>query len=306
MGDRENVARSARWGLVGNVALTAAKLAAGVLGNSRALVADGIHSAGDLASSVAVAVGWRMAHLPPDDDHNYGHAKAEAIAQKVVAVLLILTGFQIGRNAIYAFTHPARVLPGGLALAVAAGAMAIKWFMYRTQRATAQQAGSHALMASARDNLMDIVSSLIATLAILGARLGIPHIDALGALLVAGLVVWLGIDIFSQAAGDLMDRAADPALVVAIRQAAEAVEGVRAVNAIRSRMAGTVVLADLEIEVDARLSLLTAHGIAHGVEAAVLRVPRVAGVTVHVNPGADGRNDWGEHGGDPVLTLEED
>lgn len=282
--------RSARWGLGGNLALTIVKVGVGLLAHSEALIADGIHSAADLGSSLAVAIGLRVANLPPDAGHNYGHAKAEAVAQKVVALLLILTGFEIGSHALAAFAHPEVTVPGVAALAVAAGAALIKWLMYASQRRVALQTGSHALMASARDNIMDVASSVIATAAILAARLGIAHSDAAGAVVVAGLVVWLGIGIFSEAANDLMDRAAAPDTVEAIRQACLTVSGVRGVTTIRTRMAGAQVLADLEIEVDRDLTLLAAHGIAHRVEAAVLGVPRVESITVHVNPAPDPRS----------------
>lgn len=281
-------ANSARWGLIGNLFLTIIKLTVGILGNSRALIADGIHSGADLLSSAAVMVGLKISYQPPDEGHNYGHAKAEAVAQKVVALLLILTGYQIGANATHALFHPSSRPPSIITLVVASGAMALKWVMYRSQLSAARKTGSHALMASARDNRMDVLSSLIATLAIVGARLHIPHTDAIGALIVAGLVVWLGIEIFSQAANDLMDRSADETIVSAVMKAAHAVPGVLGVSTMRTRVSGTHVLVDMEIDVDRTLSLLAAHDIAHEVEEQVTAVPSVKGITVHVNPASPG------------------
>ncbi|MBX5466476.1 MAG: cation diffusion facilitator family transporter [Firmicutes bacterium] len=288
--------RSAWWGVVGNLALTAIKIGVGVVGHSQALVADGVHSAADLAASAAVAVGLRISQQPPDEGHNYGHAKAEAVAQKVVAVLLILAGFELGTRGLAAFAHPVPEVPSALALAVAAAVMVLKEGMYRSQRAVARRTGSHALMASALDNRMDVISSGLATAGILASRLGVPHADALGAVGVAGLVVWLGVQLFGQAANDLMDRAAGPETVAAIRAAAQGVEGVLGISEVRTRMAGAMVLVDIAIVVDRKSSLLDAHAIAHAVEEAILALPRMQSVMVHVDPAPDGVSPQGGPG----------
>lgn len=277
--------RSAWWGVVGNFALMILKIVVGVIGHSQALIADGVHSGADLASSVAVVVGLRISRLPPDDEHNYGHAKAEAVAQKVVAVLLILAGFELGTNAIHLLFHGSTTTPSSLTLAVAAGVMALKEWMYISQKKVADRTGSHALMASARDNRVDVYSSAIAFAAIAGARLGIAHFDQLGAVAVAVLVFWLGVQLFSQAANDLMDRSANPELVDVIQRAAKNVSReIIAVSEVRTRVSGTQVLVDIKIVVDRNMSLLHAHELAHRVREAILTVPRVQDVMVHVNP----------------------
>ncbi len=276
--------RSAFWGAVGNFFLMALKLIVGVMGNSRALIADGVHSGADLGSSIAVIIGLKVSRIPPDESHNYGHAKAEAVAQKVVALLLILAGFEVGSGAIRALGRVHSQRPDFLTLIVSAGVMLIKWVMYVRQKRMALRTGSHSLMASALDNRMDVISSGITTAAILGAQWGLPHFDSYGALAVAALIVWLGVEIFSQAANDLMDRAASTETVESIRDVCLNVNGVKMIDEIRTRVAGTQVLVDLKIVVDSNLSLLEAHGIAHRVKDAVMNLPRIQDVMVHVNP----------------------
>lgn len=276
--------RSAWWGALGNLVLTVLKIAVGILGHSRALIADGVHSGADLVSSLAVVVGLRVSRRPPDEGHNYGHAKAEAVAQKVVALFLILAGFELGDNAVRAFGHPSAVRPNGITLAVAGLVVVVKGFMYARQREVALVTGSHSLMAQALDSRMDAISSLVATAAIVGAMMGLPHFDAIGALVVAGLVAWLGIEIFSQAANDLMDRAAEPDQVDQMIRAALDVPDVLLVNELRTRVSGTQILVDVEIEVAAALSLVEAHQIAHRVKTRLMQLPRIQDVMVHVNP----------------------
>lgn len=280
--DRRN-RRAATNNLLFNLLLTIVKIVVGVVGRSSALIADGVHSGADLLSSVAVVVGLAGAGRPPDAGHHYGHAKAEAISQNVVAVFLLLAGMELANSAISGFQHRA-VTPSLLTLAVAVGAMLPKAVMAVTQRRLSRRTGSHAILAAAVDNQMDAVSSLAAALGIGASRLGFAQGDNVAALLVAVLVIWAGIEVFRTAANDLMDPAADADMEAAIRDKALAVEGVRAVTLLRTRMHGATVLADLEVEVDRTLSLVDAHAIAHGVEDAVTRIDRVQGATVHVNP----------------------
>ena len=276
--------RSAWWGAFGNFALTVLKIAVGIVGHSRALIADGVHSGADLVSSLVVVVGLKVSRIPPDEGHNYGHAKAEAVAQKVVALFLILAGFELGDNAVRAFGHPTVVRPSGVTLAVAGVVVVMKLLMYVRQHKVALATGSHSLMAQALDSRMDVISSLVATAAIVGAMAGVPHFDAIGALVVAALVAWLGIEIFSQAANDLMDRAADPDQVNRIIEVALDDAEVLLVNELRTRVSGTRILVDVEIEVSRTLSLIDAHQIAHRVKTRIMQLPRVQDVMVQVNP----------------------
>ncbi len=277
--------QSAWWGLVGNVFLTGLKILVGMVGHSAALVADGVHSAADSASSLAIVVGLRIAQRPADSDHNYGHGKAEAIAQKIVAFMLIGAGFELCSNAVGALFQAPGPQPGLWTLMVAGLVTLLKAWLFRTQQRTARQTGSHALMASAADNRVDVISSGIATAGIVGARLGVAHSDQVGALAVGLLVSWLGVSLFAQAANDLMDRAASSAVSELLRQAASRVEGVIAVGQLKTRMTGARVLVDVEVTVAARLTLLQAWGIAQEVEASLLRIPQVSDVNVRLTPG---------------------
>ncbi len=263
------------------------KLAVGILGRSDALVADGLHSGADVLSSLAVMVGLAISGRPPDSGHHYGHAKAEAISQKVVAVVLLLAGLEVANAAIAGLgTRPPA--PSWLAFGVALGAMAPKAVMAVQQRRLAKRTGSHGILAAAVDNQTDALSSLVAALGILASRLGFVSGDSIAALVVAALVMWAGVDVFRTAALDLMDPAADAQSQELIRQQVLATEGVLGLSSLRTRVNGAGIFVDLEIEVSRDLSLLKAHEIAHQVEDTLHGVPQVRGVTVHVNPAREG------------------
>ncbi len=274
---------AARSNVIFNLVLMVAKLVVGIVGQSQALIADGLHSGADVLSSIAVVIGLAVAGRPPDSGHHYGHAKAEAISQKVVAVFLLLAGLEVANSAIQGLTHPG-ARPSWLTFWVAVAAMVPKVFMAASQRRLAKRTGSHGILASAVDNQMDAVSSFVAALGIAATHVGFRSGDSLAALIVAVLVMWAGVEVFRTAASDLMDPAADAETEAGIRRIAAGCSGVRRIAALRTRMSGTEVRVDLEIEVDRQLSLVAAHEIAHAVEDAVMDLDRVRGVTVHVNP----------------------
>lgn len=284
--DRSNK-RAATQNLLFNLLLTVVKIGIGIIGRSEALIADGAHSGADVLSSIAVVVGLAGAGRPPDAGHHYGHAKAEAVSQNVVAVLLLLAGMELANSAVTGLTHPGSP-PDWLTFAVALAAMIPKAVMAITQRRLARRTGSHGILASAVDNQMDALSSLVAGLGILASKLGYAPGDSIAALVVAILVMWAGIEVFRTAANDLMDPAADAETESAIRAAALGVMGVHTVSVLRTRMHGAGVLVDMEIEVSPQLSLVEAHDIAHAAQDAVTEIERVRGVTVHVNPDREG------------------
>lgn len=278
---------AARSNVFFNLVLMVAKLGVGIIGQSQALIADGLHSGADVLSSIAVVIGLAVAGRPPDSGHHYGHAKAEAISQKVVAVFLLLAGLEVANSAIQGLSHPG-ARPSWMTFGVAVAAMVPKVFMAVSQRRLAKRTGSHGILASAVDNQMDAVSSFVAALGIVATHVGFRVGDSLAALIVAVLVMWAGVDVFRTAALDLMDPAADSDTELEIRQTALGCPGVRRITTMRTRVSGTEVRADLEIEVDRDLSLVAAHEIAHTVEDAVMGLDRVRGVTVHVNPAQEG------------------
>lgn len=276
--------RAAWTGIVGNALLAGLKISVGVLGQSVALVADGIHSGADVVASVAVLVGLRISKLPPDAQHNYGHHKAESVAQKVVAVLLMLAGLEVVASAIGALQKGPGPRPALVALGVAGVVSIAKLGLWLYQRALAHRLRSRSLMASATDNLADLISSVVAAIGILGTRMGFVHFDSEAALLVGVLVVWVGIRLFSQAASDLMDRAVDPQTAETFRTQVLEVPGVLDVKDIRTRISGPVAMVDVKIVAARHLTLVEAHALAHRVKDTLMASGEVADVMVHVNP----------------------
>ncbi|WP_067619572.1 cation diffusion facilitator family transporter [Alicyclobacillus acidiphilus] len=296
MADAANAAsrgtRAAYTNAVLNVLLAAAKGIVGVIASSDALIADAVHSASDLAGSVAVIIGLRIASKPPDEDHPYGHGKAELLAATIVAGLLVAASIEVGISSVTSFFHPPKT-PDMVAAYVALIAIVVKEFLFRYNYRLGKQMMSKSLMAQAYDHRSDVYSSLAALvgilLSIVGRRLGVHwlmYMDAAAGTFVALLVLKMAIDIAKDALRPLMDRVVlEEENLAPYRQQVEQIEGVCAIDELRVRDHGQYVIVDIEISVDSRITVAEGHDIAAEVRQ-VLRsqFERVQDVFVHVNP----------------------
>lgn len=283
--------RVAWLGIVANLGLAAGKAAAGAVAGSQALLVDAAHSLADVLAAGVLLVGFRIAGRPADTCHPYGHGKAESIAGKIVAVLLILAGVNLGLWSLGKVWQPTGLAePGAAALAALVLSIAVKEAMFRYQVRVARRIASNALLAGAWDQRADSLSSLVALAGVAGARAGLLVFDPLAGVVVAAMVVRLGWTLLRRFADELMDKFDHPELLQAISGAAGQVPGILRVNSVRARHVGPEVLVDLRIGVDPGLTVAGGHTIAHAARQAVMeRVPGVVDVLVHVDPedGAD-------------------
>ncbi|PWI58585.1 cation diffusion facilitator family transporter [Sulfoacidibacillus thermotolerans] len=279
------------YSLLLNVVLTAGKGIVGVIAHSDALLADAAHSGADVAGSIAVLIGIRVARRPADSDHPYGHGKAEEIAASLVAMLLILAGLDVVYSSVRQFLTLSSA-PDSLALYTAVIAMLAKEGMYHYQLRVAQKLSSPALYAGAADHRSDVYSSLAAAVGIFLALLGKwNHIQALrladpvAGFLVAAVVVHIGYQLAKQSYRSLMDQVLDPESTKEMLAVAMAVEGVLRIDDLRARSFGSYLVIDIKLSVDGEATVSAGHRVAKEVKYQMMkRFHSVADVFVHVNP----------------------
>ncbi len=272
-------------GVAVNVVLSVLKIVIGIVAQAQVLLADGLHNLADVGASLAVAIGVRVGHVPPDFEHPYGHQKAESVAAKIVGILLLLAGVEIfyeSAKALYVGHQP---VPGLIAAYVAGISLVLKEGMVWLSQRAADLNHSKALRASVVDHRMDVFGSVAALAGILLARTVATYFDPLLAMIVSLLVIYSGWELVNQAVADLMDRFDDRALLDALRGDAVARHEVRRVNGIRGRYMGAQVLVDMEIAVRGDLTVRAGHDVATDVKEAIMaHHPEVVAVHVHVNP----------------------
>ena len=268
------------------ILLTIIKIVAGVLGKSSAMIADGLHSASDIISSVGVLLGNYISATPVDKEHNYGHEKAETLVSFLLSILLIVVSGSIGIKAVKSLGNIGEIaIPTVLPLVVAIISILIKEYQYRITIKIAKKINSPALKADAWHHRSDALSSVAAFVGIGGAMLGFKVFDPIASIVVAIFVAKVGIEILVGSTNELMDVSIDLEQEEQIKEIAKNTEGVRNLGEIRSRKHGAMAYVDLVICVDGDLTVREGHDIANQLEKDIIReMEFVKGITVHVEP----------------------
>lgn len=280
-------AQTAVFGLLINLLLGVVKLIGGILGSSFALISDAVNSLGDVFMSLVVVYALKVAQRPPDEEHPYGHTRAEAIAGSNVALLVIVSALLVGWEAIERINIQHN-LPPVWTLWIAGANVLIKEGLYRWSIRIGKRTRSSVVIASAWDHRSDAFCSLAVLIGLSIVRWGGQSwigADEVAALIVVGAIIWSASQLFRSSASELMDVQAHDELVTQIRQAAEAVPEVREIETLWVRKSGLEYFADIHIEVDDSLTVAEGHRIGHEVKDKLLeRFPMLRDVLVHLEP----------------------
>jgi cation diffusion facilitator family transporter len=279
--------RATFLGLVANTVLASTKLAAGIFGHSHALVADAVESLADVFSSVIVWRGLVVAAAPPDEDHPYGHGKAEPIAAAIVSVMLLLAAVWIVVEAFHEIAQPHRA-PAPFTLAVLFVVIVVKESLFRFVLREAVSVDSSAVRSDAWHHRSDAITSLAAaigiTVALVGGK-GFEAADDWAAIAAAVVIAANGARLLQPALNELMDRSPNREVIERIRQIAATTPGVGAVEKCFVRKMGYEYFVDMHVEVNPQMTVLRSHEIAHEVKNQVRsQLPSVRDVLVHIEP----------------------
>ncbi|ATC64078.1 cation-efflux pump [Nibricoccus aquaticus] len=277
-------------GIALNATLAAVKIAGGVIGNTYALIADGVESLVDIFSSALVWAGLRVAVRPPDDNHPYGHGKAESLAGLAVALFMLFAAGWIGWHSVHEIRTPHHAPHWGT-LPLLAGIIGVKYAFSRKLVEVGREAGSTSLGIEAWHHLADALTSAAAfigiAIAVWGGA-GYESADDWAALAACLVIAINGVTLARRALDDVMDVAVPREFETQIRATAAAVPGVRGLEKCRIRKSGLQHIVDIHVEVDGRLSVHEGHRIAGAVKHALLASPhRVSDVLVHIEPAAE-------------------
>ncbi|SFS58761.1 cation diffusion facilitator family transporter [Marininema halotolerans] len=283
--------RGAWVGILGNVTLAILKGVTGVMANSRALVADAVHSASDVVGSLAVLIGVRAAKLPPDKDHPYGHGKAESIAAIIVSILLALVGLEIGYSSIKALFGPISA-PEWPAVGAAVVSIIAKEGMFQYKYRLGKKIHSQAIIANAWEHRSDVYSSIAALIGIGGAILGekiqfdlLVYLDAIAGVLVSLLVLKMAYQLARESIHNSLDHVLHEEDAAELVEAAREVAGIKRVDQLHAREHGFYVIVDVKASVDPWITVEEGHRIGKSLKQLLIqRFDHVLDVLVHINP----------------------
>ena len=285
----ESGARLALAGIVANSLLAAIKIVSGIVGNCYVLIADGIESTLDIFGSIIIWGGLKLAARPPDEDHPYGHGKAEALAAIVVALTVIVAAIGIAGQSVREILTPHHS-PAPFTLIVLVVVVIVKETLFRKVIHTGDEIGSAAVKTDAWHHRSDAITSMAAFIGISVALIGGPGwepADDWAALFACGLIGFNGWRLLIPALQEALDAAPPAHIQESVRAAAAAVPGVVELDQCRVRKMGLEFYVDLHVGVDAEMSVREGHRIAHEVKDAIrTAIPEVADVLVHIEPAA--------------------
>lgn len=279
--------RATAAGLATNGLLAVGKLAAGIIGHSYALIADAIESTADIFSSIIVWRGMVVAHQPPDEDHPYGHGRAETIAAAAVSIMLLGAAAVILYQSVREIFNPHQA-PAPFTLFVLLGVVLIKEGLFRFVGNIGAEIESGAVQTDAWHHRSDAITSAAAALGIGLTLVGgsrFSSADEWAAIFASGIIAFNGWRLLRAPLAELMERVPTEDVTGQARRIAMQVPAVRGVEKCHARQLGYAFVLEMHVEVDDTMTVGQAHVVAHRVQDAVrAAMPRVSKVTVHIEP----------------------
>lgn len=282
--------RLARWSLATGIAVLLLKGVAWRLTDSVALLSDALESIVNVVASLAMLYAVRIARLPADRNHPYGHGKAEYLSAVLEGLLIGVAAVLSIRAAWDRLFHPRALEAVGLGVAVSLVATALNGLLAWRLIAAGRKHRSPALAADGRHILSDVVTTAGVLVGVgLARATGWWRLDPLLACFVAVNILWMGWKLVRHSVGGLMDEVLDEAEVARVRGIAERVarEGnAVAVEGFRLRHTGTSGQCDMTLRVPGEMEVRVAHAICDRIEEALRADDPQLGVVVHVEPAA--------------------
>jgi cation diffusion facilitator family transporter len=292
MGNRESLAKKVAWiSVISNIILTIGKLTVGYFGKSDAVFADGIHSAADVFASVIVLLVIKIANKPADQEHPYGHGKAEVIVSGIVGILLFIVSIYIVYEAIVGFFHPIST-PNIMAMWVAIISYGTKEILYRYSLKIGKQYSSKAIEAIALDHKADIVASVAAAigviLSIIGDKFNLPILlygDKVASIVVAYLIFKIAKEMLKEAFDILLERNIELDTINEYLSLISSFSDVKRIDRIRAREHGHYVIVDLRVSIDHDKTIKEGHDLSREIKKLLMnKHDNIEEVLIHLNP----------------------
>ncbi|SDW15067.1 cation diffusion facilitator family transporter [Paenibacillus sp. CF384] len=257
--------RGALLSIIAYILLSSLKLTIGYMTGSEALQADGLNNATDIAASIAVLIGLRLARKPADDDHPYGHWKSETISSMLASFIMMVVGLQVLYQSVTSIFQGDEKSPDLLAAWVGIFSAVVMYSVYRYNKKLAAQINSQAVMAAAKDNLSDAFVSLGTFVGIIGSQFHLAWLDPLTAIVVGIIICRTAWVIFREASHHLSDGFNEET-ILSFKEIVLNVQGVEDVRDIRARNYGSNAVVDVTLLIKGDMEFQEAHDVATRVE----------------------------------------
>ncbi|MDI6809773.1 MAG: cation diffusion facilitator family transporter [Candidatus Eisenbacteria bacterium] len=283
--DGEKKLHAAWFSVYVNIFLILMKTAVAVLTGSLAILAELAHSFFDFAASVLAYVGIRKAHEPPDKDHLYGHERYENLSALAQTLLIVITSLLIFHEAAKRISHPRKLEATEIGLVAMVVTIGVDYFLSRYLHRSSRRYRSSALEADAYHFTTDLWGALAVIVGLIFVIIGFPVFDAIAAIAVAGLMLWVSFKLAKKSVNALMDTSPPPEIMNHIDGIISASPGIVRYHKLRARHAGNRFLVEFHVHVSPEMSVENAHAITHDIKSQIMEQIRyVKDVTIHIEP----------------------
>ncbi len=278
------VERVAISGIIGNILLLIMKLIVGFLTKSQAMIADGLNSAGDVFASTITYIGNRISSTPGDDEHPYGHGKAEYIFSMVISFSLFFVAFSIFKMSLDSLLNEHHFVYSPWLVYIAIISIIAKIFLFIYAIRIGRQYNSLLAIANAQDHRNDIMLSSLTLLSVILGYFHIYFIDSVVGILISLWIAYTGVSIFYQSYVVLMDTNIDSKVKSEMEKHIVTIEGVDHLDTITSKPIGLNFVLMVKVSVDANMTVYEGHAVSAKIKKALLTFDHIEDVIVHVNP----------------------
>ena len=282
---RDNYGRLAGIvGIISNAVLCLMKVAAGLLAGSIAIVADGLNNLADASSSVVTLVGFKLASMPEDEEHPYGHARIEYLAGLIVSFIIMLVGFELAKSSLDKILNPVQPEFSMTAVIVLVLSIAIECWQAGFNISAGRKINSLALIATGTDSRNDVIATTAVLIGLLIGHFFDMQVDGYFGMLVALFIIWSGYSLVKETINPLLGEAPDPDMVAAIENMVNSYEGVLDTHDLVVHTYGPgKIFASIHIEVDAAVNVLASHELVDKIEHDVASSLGIQ-ITAHMDP----------------------
>lgn len=272
------------FGICGNLFLLTIKFIVGLIFKSQGLIADALNSFSDVFSSIVTFVGGKISEKPADDDHEFGHGKAEFVASFLIGIFMVIVSFETMYSGFMAIINKETFKFSYFLIIVPCITIITKFILFMYCKKKAKKYNSLLILSNAKDHRNDIVLSFGVLIGIIFSNLGYTFVDGLVGIVISGVIIVTGIMITHEAYNVLIDKCIDAEIVKDMKDEIEAIDNVRHVDSIKSKPTGNLHMIIVKISVDENMTVKESHKIAGIIRDMLRKNPSVYDAVIHVNP----------------------
>lgn len=271
-------------GIIGNVFLFIIKITVALISKSNAMLADSINSGTDVLSSLMTLIGGKIAGEPSDEDHNYGHGKAEYIFSLIISIIMGYLALKIAWNGINSLIDGSEFEFSVALILVCIVTIITKFSLYHYTKKIGKKSNNILILANSEDHINDVYTTLSVLVGILAALINLYWLDGVVAIVIAIRILYTAIEFFMQSYNVLLDVSMDEKEIEKIKEIIKTYKKIDHIDKVTSKAVGNSFIVIIKVSVDGNMTVSESHEIVGKLKAEILEQKNVYDVVVHVNP----------------------